>query len=329
MPVTAAGRPVCIIADLTGASMDTIEVHQYRSLSSGPRLLVLGAVHGNETCGAAAIREVAADFARGARRITRGVLTLVPVANPVAFRRGTREGDRNLNRDFRPSVCPENAEDRIANHLASLLADHDALVDLHSFASEGGEPFVFFGPLDNDGDLEPFRRAAEEAALARAVGPRRLVYGWLPAYAKGVARRPGGSIAYGIGTTEYMRSRGGYAVTVECGQHADPHAPAVARAAIDNAIALLRLGEVAAPAPKAKGSHELVEMCDVFDRQSPDDRFARDWRSFDRVAAGQPIAFRASGAAIDAPEDGYVVFPSPNAIPGREWFYFARPGKRP
>ena len=309
--------------------MDTIEVHQYRSLSSGPRLLVLGAVHGNETCGAAAIREVAADFARGARRITRGVLTLVPVANPVAFRRGTREGDRNLNRDFRPSVCPENAEDRIANHLASLLADHDALVDLHSFASEGGEPFVFFGPLDNDGDLEPFRRAAEEAALARAVGPRRLVYGWLPAYAKGVARRPGGSIAYGIGTTEYMRSRGGYAVTVECGQHADPHAPAVARAAIDNAIALLRLGEVAAPAPKAKGSHELVEMCDVFDRQSPDDRFARDWRSFDRVAAGQPIAFRASGAAIDAPEDGYVVFPSPNAIPGREWFYFARPGKRP
>ena len=223
--------------------MDTIEVHQYRSLANGPRLLVLGAVHGNETCGAVAIRQLAAEFASGARRIARGVLTLVPVANPVAFRRGTREGDRNLNRDFRPSVCPENAEDRIANHLAPLIADHDALVDLHSFASQGGEPFVFFGPPDNDGDLEPFRRAAEEAALARAAGPRRLVYGWLPAYARGVARRPGGSIAYGIGTTEYMRSRGGYAVTVECGQHADPGAPAVARAAIDNAIALLRLAD--------------------------------------------------------------------------------------
>ena len=150
--------------------MDTIEVHQYRSLASGPRLLVLGAVHGNETCGAVAIREMAAQFASGARRITRGTLTLVPVANPVAFRRGTREGDRNLNRDFRPSVCPENAEDRIANHLAPLMDAHDALVDLHSFASEGGEPFVFFGPSDNDGDLEPFRRAAEERALARAVG---------------------------------------------------------------------------------------------------------------------------------------------------------------
>jgi predicted deacylase len=309
--------------------MDTIEVHQYRSLASGPRLLVLGAVHGNETCGAAAIREVAAQFANGARRLARGVLTLVPVANPVAFRRGTREGDRNLNRDFRPSVCPENAEDRIANHLAPLLADHDALVDLHSFATQGAGPFVFFGPPDNDGDLEPFRRGAEEAALARAVGPSRIVYGWLPAYAKGVARRAGGSVAYGIGTTEYMRSRGGYAVTVECGQHADPEAPAVARTAIDNAIALLRLGDGEAPRPPAPTSHELIEMCDVFDRHSPDDRFAREWRSFDRVAAGQPIAYRAGGDVIAAPEDGYVVFPSPNAIPGREWFYFARPGQRP
>lgn len=308
--------------------MDTIEVHQYRSLASGPRLLVLGAVHGNETCGAIAIRQVAAEFASGTRQLARGMLTLVPVANPVAFRRGTREGDRNLNRDFRPSVCPENAEDRIANHLAPLMACHDALVDLHSFASEGGEPFVFFGPPDNDGDLEPFRRAAEEAALARAAGPRRLVYGWLPAYSKGVARRPAGSIAYGIGTTEYMRSQGGYAITVECGQHADPAAPAVARAAIENAIALLRLADGPPSAPGPSRDIELIEMCDVFDRQSPDDRFATSWKSFDRVAGGQPIAYRAGGAAITAPEDGYVVFPSPHAVPGREWFYFARPGSR-
>ncbi len=308
--------------------MDTIEVHQYRSLASGPRLVVLGAVHGNETCGPVAIREVAAEFARGARRLTRGVLTLVPVANPVAYRQGTREGDRNLNRDFRPSASPENAEDRIANHLAPLLAAHDALVDLHSFAAAGGQPFVFFGPPDNDGELEPFRRAAEEAALARAAGPKRLVYGWLPAYAKGVARRPGGSIAYGIGTTEYMRSQGGYAITVECGQHADPAAPSVARAAIDNAIGLLQLAGDPPPERPAV-VNEFIEMCDVFDRQSPDDRFAATWRSFDRVKAGQPIAYRADGSEIAAPEDGYVVFPSPNAIPGREWFYFARPGRRP
>ena len=315
--------------------MDTIEVHQYRSLANGPRLLVLGAVHGNETCGASAIRSVAAEFAAGTRRLARGVITLVPVANPVAFRQGTREGDRNLNRDFRPSVCPENAEDRIANHLAPILREHDALLDLHSFAAEG-TPFVFLGPEDNDGELEPFRRAREEFAFARAVGPRRLVYGWLPAYARGVARRPGGSIAYGIGTTEYMRSQGGYAVTVECGQHADPNAPVIARRAIDNALALLGLCE-ALEAAAANASDaasvppeaiELIEMCEVFDRQSAEDSFVGTWRSFDKVVGGQTLARRAGGEPVAAPADGYIVFPNPNAIPGREWFYFARPGRR-
>jgi predicted deacylase len=308
--------------------MDTIEVFQFRALASGPRLVVLGAVHGNETCGTAALREVAAEFAGGARRLARGVLTLVPVANPLAFRLGTREGERNLNRDFRPSVCPENAEDRIVNHLAPLLACHDALVDLHSFAAEGGEPFVFFGPPDNAGDLEPFRRADEEALLARAVGPRRVVYGWLPAYARGAARRPAGRIAYGIGTTEYMRSKGGYAVTVECGQHADPAAPAVARAAVDHAIALLGLAEGGVAPASPRTAFEMIEMCDVVDRQSPQDRFVRAWRSFDPVKAGQAIACRADGETVAAPQDGYVVFPSPQALPGREWFYFARPGSR-
>jgi predicted deacylase len=310
--------------------MDTIEIRQYRALAYGPRLLVLGAVHGNETCGPAAIRAVAAEFANGRRRLARGVLTLVPVANPVAFRLGTREGDRNLNRDFRPCVTPECAEDRIANHLAPLLGDHDALLDLHSFNAQGGEPFVFLGPADNDGDLEPFRRAAEEARLARAVGPRRLVYGWLPAYARGATRRPGGRIAYGVGTTEYMRSRGGYAVTVECGQHADPAAPVIARNAIENAIALLGLDrESPAPAPAADGEpKEVIEMFDVVDRQSPADRFLETWRSFEPVEMGQPVARRADGEVIVAPERGYVVFPSPQALPGREWFYFARPGQR-
>lgn len=323
--------------------MEMIEVHQYRSLADGPRLLVLGAVHGNETCGAVAIGAVAAEYASGARKLARGVLTLVPVANPVAFARGTREGDRNLNRDFRPCADPQNAEDRIANHLAPLMAGHDALVDLHSFAS-AGTPFVFFGPQDNQEDLEPFRRATEEAALAQAVGPNRLVYGWLPAYAKGAVRRAGGSIAYGLGTTEYMRSQGGYAVTVECGQHEDPDAPHVARQAIENAIALFELdrreprsGEDrqvtasrdAAAVRSRSSAFESIEMCDVVDRQSPEDRFAAQWRSFDRLKAGQAIAYRADGAALVAPEDGYVVFPSPNAVPGREWYYFARPGKRP
>lgn len=310
--------------------MDTIEVLQFRSLRPGPRLIITGAVHGNEICGPRAIREVATAFASGKRQLARGVVTFVPVCNPVAYAKGQREGDRNLNRDFRPTVYPENAEDRIVNHLAPLLAEHDVLLDLHSF-SAAGEPFVFVGPRDNAGELEPFRHELEEAALALAAGPDRIVYGWLQTYANGVIRRANGSVAYGIGTTEYMRHRGGYAITVECGQHADPDAPTVARNAIDNVLALLALDVDAdrRRIPASDRSIEKIELSVVHDRLADGDRLASEWRSFDRLARGQPIAWRADGTAITAPEDGYVVFPNPNATVGREWFYFARQGDRP
>ncbi|MDO5057208.1 MAG: succinylglutamate desuccinylase/aspartoacylase family protein [Lautropia sp.] len=307
-----------------------IEVRQFHALQPGPRLLVMGGVHGNETAGPVAIRQILAEFEAGTRHLQRGVLTFIPVANPVAWAGQRREGDRNLNRDFRPVMSPENAEDRVASRLAPLLTQHDILVDLHTFSAPG-EAFVFFGPDNNRDELEPFARATEEERLAQAIGPRRLVHGWLGAYAKGVRRRQQGSIAYGVGTTEYMRAHGGYAVTVECGQHLDPGAPAVARAAIDNTLRLLDIGglpagEAAPPAQDA--AHELIELHDVFDRHSTEDRFARDWRSFDRVAAGEAIAHRADGQVLSAPEDGYVVFPNPGTPPGREWFYFARPSHR-
>lgn len=327
-------RPDYPVPPAGDSASPTIEVRQFHSLRPGPRLLVMGGVHGNETAGPAAIRQVLAEFDAGLRRLARGVLSFVPVANPVAWALGQREGDRNLNRDFRPVISPESAEDRIATRLAPLLAQHDVLVDLHTFSAPG-EAFVFFGPANNQDELEPFARASEEEALALAIGPRRLVHGWLSAYAKGVRRRSQGSIAYGTGTAEYMRAHGGCAVTVECGQHLDPNAPAVALGAIDNSLRLLGMGGL--PATGEPGTDtsrhqaddiELIELFDVFDRHSADDQFTRPWRSFDPLAAGEAIARRADGQVLSAPEAGYVVFPNPATLPGKEWFYFARPSRR-
>jgi hypothetical protein len=78
------------------------------------------------------------------------------------------------------------------------------------------------------------------------------------------------------------------------------------------------------PAP-APGSDRTAP---VHDRRDPADSFARTWRSFDRLQRGEAIAQRASGEMLSAPEDGYIVFPNPNALPGREWFYFARHSDR-
>jgi predicted deacylase len=297
----------------------------------GPRLLVLGAVHGDERCGPEAIRRVAAEFADGRRRLRRGCLTLVPVTNVLAYREGRREGERNLNRGLAPTDAPVAYEDHLANWLCPLLAAHDVLVDLHSFRSPG-RPFVMLGPKDNDGPLEPFGHAAREEALALRLGIDRIVEGWLQTYAAGAMRRERASsperstYRYGVGTTEYARSAGAYALTVECGQHDDPQAPEVAYRVIGNALATLRL--VDAPVPDPVTAPETLNLCEVYDKVDAADAFTRPWRSFDPVARGEVIGVRADGERVLAPFDGWIVFPNASALAGREWFLLARRSER-
>ncbi|MEO3714072.1 succinylglutamate desuccinylase/aspartoacylase domain-containing protein [Roseateles flavus] len=307
-----------------------LRLHQYLALEPGPRLLVTAAVHGNETCGAQALSRLMDDLDTGALPLRRGQLTLLPVTNPLAYQRRQRQGERNLNRQLMPSPQPANHEDRIATALCPLLAAHEVLLDLHSFQGEG-EPFVMLGPPDNSGPLEPFAHAAAEARLARALGAPRIVEGWMRCYARGLAQRgadPAG-IAQAIGTTEAMRRAGGYGVTLECGQHADPAAVGVAFRAVRRALALLDMidpGEAEAPPSPAP---ELLEMLEVFDRQHPQDRFARAWRNFEAVSAGECIGWRHDGQAVRAPGDGRLVFPDEKAAVGTEWVFWARASERP
>ena len=313
----------------------SLRVHQFHGLQPGPRLIVLGAVHGNEIAGVRAIERVLGELESGALRIQRGCLTLIPITNPLAHQLGTRSGDRNLNRNLRPTAVPQDFEDRIANVLCPLLAAHDALLDLHSFNSQG-EPFALIGPENNAGVLEPFSHAAAEARLARHLGPNRIVEGWMSAYEQGVSRRRERSrqagltldtdASYGVGTTEYMRSQGGWAVTLECGQHADPNAPAVGHRAIRQAVAMLGLADIALEPPPA--SHELLRLMEVTDRLHAEDRFVREWVSFDPVWKDEPIGIRHDGTVVRSPADGRIVFPNVKAEPGFEWFYFAQRSPR-
>jgi len=303
----------------------------YTSARPGTRLIVTGAVHGNETCGTRAIERVAAELDAGTLKLAAGHLTMVPVTNPLAYAQRRRTGERNLNRKLVPTDAPREYEDHVANWLCPLLAQHEVLLDLHSFRTPGA-PFVMVGPPDNRGPLEPFAQAAREEALALRLGVQRAVDGWLSTYAAGAARRAELGRAtglaldtdprYGIGTTEYMRSVGGSALTLECGQHDDPAAPEVAYRAIVRTLAHLGLIDAPDPAPAARV--EGLRLCEVVPRLHAGDAFVREWTSFDPVAAGQPIARRHDGSAVPAPHDGYVVFPNPAAEVGNEWFYLAR-----
>lgn len=302
----------------------------YAAQQAGVRLVVLGAVHGNETCGTKAITRVVDDIESGRLGLERGSATFVPVANPLAYARGERAGDRNLNRNLGPVERPADFEDHVANWLCPLLARHDVLLDLHSTRA-ATQPFAMLGPRDNAGGLEPFAHSAKERALARRLGVRRFVEGWLGTYARGVERRVREGLGsalntdprYGIGTTEYMRSAGGYAITLECGQHEDPQSPDVAYRAIRNA--LTHLGITDGEAPEAAEQYEALRIREVVDRAHPEDRFSREWSSFDRLAKGDVIATRRDGTVIQADREGWILFPDAKSQPGHEWFYLAEP----
>ena len=159
-------------------------------------------------------------------------------------------------------------------------------------------------------------------ALARALGAQQVVEGWLEVYDRAAGLRGELPDDEGIGTNEYMRSQGGYAVTIECGQHEDPEAIDAATRAIHGALAHLELAHVLAP-PRFAGP--AARLKDVVLRESPADRLAQDWHSFDAVQAGDVIAHRADGTPVAAPYDGCVLFPHPEAEVGQELFYLAEP----
>lgn len=317
-----------------------LRAHTIAGLLPGPRLIVTGAVHGNETAGTKGIRRVLAEIDSSDIEIVRGSVTFVPVCNPLAYNNLRRMGDRNLNRKLQPTATPQDNEDRIAGVLCQWLAEHDVLLDLHSFRSPG-QPFVMRGPANNRGTLEPFAHEVAEAKLAMHVGPSRIVEGWMGAYAAGVARRKARSLtpgavhedpSYGVGTTEFMRARGangqgGYGITLECGQHDDPEGPEVAYTAIRQTLALLGLADI--PLAPPAGPFECLDLAEVVDRHAEGDRFAKTWTSFDPLAAGELIAIRADGSEVRAPQAGYIVFPDVSALPGHEWFYLAQPSARP
>jgi len=319
----------------TQISTQHLRSHRFAGLQPGPRLIVTGAVHGNETCGTQGILRVLGEIERGELEIVRGRVTFVPVCNPLAYQHQRRMGQRNLNRRLQPTATPQDFEDRIANVLCPLLAEHQVLLDLHSFRGPG-RPFVLRGPADNRDALEPFAHAEAEARLSAHVGPNRIVEGWMTAYANGVARRRAralnpGSVhedpSYGVGTTEYMRSQGGYGITLECGQHEDPQASEVAYRAIRQTLALLGLVEQPLAPPAAP--FECLALGEVVDRHDALDEFVEAWTSFDALQAGELIARRADGSEVRAEQAGHIVFPDVSALPGHEWFYLAQASQRP
>ena len=102
----------------------------------GPRLLISAGVHGDEFEPMAAVRGLMQSV-RGEG--LRGRLTLVPVVNAAAYRRGERTAEDGLDL---ARVCPGRADGSVTQReafaLSELIRDADYYIDLHT----GGKAFT-------------------------------------------------------------------------------------------------------------------------------------------------------------------------------------------
>lgn len=292
----------------------------------GPRVAVVGCVHGDESVGERVLTRLEAALPEG---LARGSVLTVR-ANPEAARVGLRHtpGGRDLNRLWdrrtleelarRPpeSLC---AEERRALDLAPGLMACDAVVDLHS-SSRPSTPFLVI------------RDDPRHRALGRRLGVAHLVTGL---HERAVLE---GGLCSDVGLLPGEPStRLGF--TLEAGAHDDPSR---ADGAFEVVIRLLHaLGAWRAAPPPPARSGRLYEIVGRFvqapvgeepwelvgyeggppgsGRRGPPRRL----HSFETVEAGETFA-RRGGELARAERSFVMLLPSLRAAPGTELFFFAR-----
>ncbi len=96
----------------------------------GPHVLITGGVHGDEFEPMVAIRQLAAELAD---QPLNGAVTLVPVVNEAAFRRGDRVAEDGLDL---ARTCPGREDGSITEQtaaaLSKLIHSADFYIDLHT-----------------------------------------------------------------------------------------------------------------------------------------------------------------------------------------------------
>ena len=259
----------------------------------GPHVMVNALTHGNEVCGAHALRFLFENEARP----TRGRLTLC-FANVAAYHRfdpdapfDTRFVDEDLNRVWDAGVLDGDADSvelARARELRPIVDTVDLLLDLHSTALPN-QPMLLAGTRDKG------------LALARAV-----------AYPAQVVIDAGH--AAGRRLRDYAAfddpARPEAALLVECGQHFEA---AAADVAIETALRFLRHADIVDPAaetlrPAVEASPQIVtRITEAITIANDDFAFDREFKGFEVVPEAGTLIARDGDTEVRTPYDDCVM----------------------
>jgi predicted deacylase len=269
-------------------------VWRFESAKRGPDVVVQALTHGNEVCGAIALDALLAEGFRPARGSFTGVF-----ANVDAYRRFDRSDpfasrcvDEDFNRLWSAEVLDgprSSLELARARALRPVIDRADHLLDLHSM-TDPCPPLALAG------------RQAKGLALARAIG--------VPAHVVIDAGHAAGKRLRDYAFFDEARDPRS-AVLIECGQHWERAAPAVAREATLRFLAHFRLadagflGERLDPAPPP--AQRTIEVTHAVTIQSDAFSFARPVRGLDVIARGGTLLAQDGERPVTTPYDGCVL----------------------
>ncbi|WDD91037.1 M14 family metallopeptidase [Burkholderia sp. FERM BP-3421] len=274
-------------------------VHRFESGAPGPSVLVNALTHGNEVCGALVVDALLTRRVRPRR----GTLML-SFANVAAYRRfdprspdASRFVDQDFNRVWTPALLDDLSRDSVelarARALRPFVDAADLLLDLHSM-HERSAPLGLAGPLDKGVELA--LRVGAPATVIRDAG-----------HPEGTRMRDYGA----FGDPASPRN----ALLVECGQHWEAQAVAVARDA--TARFLVAAGTLARddlqpdwflpPAPALR----IVQVTEPVVARSTDFRFAGPYTGLEHFAEAGALIGWSDGEPVRTPyPDCVLVMPS-------------------
>lgn len=289
----------------------------------GPRVAILGLMHGNEPVGGGVIEALESQVTE---ELCAGELLLVRV-NLVAHAEGQRhtpEG-RDINRLWDPATLARLAaeppealcyEERRAVELAPLLTTADVVLDLHS-TSRPSAPFLLF------------RDDQKHAAIARNLGVAHLVTGMFENTIMS------GGLGSNVGLAPGQASeRMGF--TFEAGQHTDPDNVATALQVTLRLLHRVGVWRTEPPASTVRSSvFEVTERFVQAPPGAPQWRFVgylggepgagrrgplRQLHSFEHVQADEVIA-RRSDEVVRAAFPFTMLMPAPDTAPNTDLYY--------
>ncbi len=258
----------------------------------GKELVILAGVHGNETCGISALGELLPSLEIESGRLT------IALGNPRAIEQNVRFTETNLNRMFQKDSCmtlTERASYEYARsrELMPLLAQADALLDIHSSATKDTVPFVVCEP--------------NSFVIAQSLPVSLVSYNWS-------RFEPGG-------TDVFVNESGGMGLCIECGYHEEPEAIERAKLAI---IKFLQINDSIFESPHDNTNQKqrlmkVISLHKTVANFSP----AHYFKDFQEVVQGELIGNDGS-KEVYAEDDGVVIFVRERRNSNEEAFLFAK-----